>query len=264
MVSSRIVGKAGTGLSDTSWAANAQVARVGKAGELATESLLNELAGISDGPTVLHDLVVPLPGYTANIDHAVVSGQNVVLIDTKNWKSGRYWTFLGRTRVGFKHYEYAEKANPGLGFDSVSAYLAEQGITFKMRQPIIAVRCSSKSGHANVRRVNIPGARVVGGGRAKKVALAAVGKKAADPAIVAALTQLVVSLHPGPYKGPKSRGYVAAIPQQLDLDKQEASAREDQPQRVPVSANAAPAGPPAAAARPSHQSATADPFESWD
>ena len=48
---------------------------------------------------VLHDLRIPIPGFKANIDHAVVSGRSVLLIDSKMWKPRRPTT---RGSGGFK------------------------------------------------------------------------------------------------------------------------------------------------------------------
>ena len=73
---------AGVGLEDTSWAVDDAVARVGRDGELRTEELLWGLADRRNGPTVIHDLTIPIPRFKANIDHAAVAGRSLLLIDT--------------------------------------------------------------------------------------------------------------------------------------------------------------------------------------
>ena len=97
-----VIGIPGGGLVDASWAANEEVAEIGRRGELLTAAVLDRLAR-PDGPTVLHDLLLPAAsGVRVNVDHVVVSGRRVVLVDSKCWQPGRYWTALGRTRRGLK------------------------------------------------------------------------------------------------------------------------------------------------------------------
>ncbi|WP_454698237.1 nuclease-related domain-containing protein [Arthrobacter humicola] len=65
-------GRAATGLQDSSWAVNKNVARIGTKGEQKTEALLN---GFGKKAAVLHDLRIPIPGFKASVDHAIVSGK---------------------------------------------------------------------------------------------------------------------------------------------------------------------------------------------
>lgn len=87
-MTSGVYGRAAAGLQDTSRAVNENVAKIGAKSEQKTEVLLN---GFAKKAAVLHDLRIPLPGFKANIDHAVVSGKSVPLIDFKMWKPGFYW-----------------------------------------------------------------------------------------------------------------------------------------------------------------------------
>lgn len=57
---------------------------------------------------VLHDLSNPLPGYKANIDHVIVRGREVVIVDSKQWAGGRYWTLFGVTRRGWARVSHAD------------------------------------------------------------------------------------------------------------------------------------------------------------
>lgn len=66
-----IYGRAATGLQDSSWAVNKNVARIGTKGEQKTETLLN---GFGKKAAALHDLRIPAPGFKASVDHAIVSG----------------------------------------------------------------------------------------------------------------------------------------------------------------------------------------------
>lgn len=68
--------------------------RIGARGEIEVAKILEQ--GARDGVVVLHDLNIP--GSPANIDHVVISGRDVWLVDTKVWKGGHYVTIAGRTR----------------------------------------------------------------------------------------------------------------------------------------------------------------------
>lgn len=191
----RTVGHAGVGLEDTSWAVNDAVARVGRDGELRTEELLSKLAGRRDGATVIHDLTIPIPGFKANIDHAVISGRKIVLIDTKVWKPGRYWTFGGKTRRGREKVPHVDKTNPQMGFDTISRFLKNRGIAFTMTTPLIAVWSSSKRTPVQLFWLRIPGAATIRAEKLLRKVNRSVGSRPADPAIVAALAELVVGAH---------------------------------------------------------------------
>lgn len=57
----------------------------------------------------MHDLDIPLPGFSANIDHAVIAGRTLTLIDSKVWQPGIYRTRDGITRRGRDVAEFANK-----------------------------------------------------------------------------------------------------------------------------------------------------------
>ena len=104
-----VIGIPGRGLVDASWAANKEVAEIGRRGELFTAAVLDRLAR-PDGPTVLHDLLLSdASGVRVNVDHVVVSGRRVVVLDSKCWQPGRYWTALGHTRRGLKPVPHADR-----------------------------------------------------------------------------------------------------------------------------------------------------------
>ena len=91
------LGRPGGSLVGATWAANAAAAKVGRAAELKTALVLDGLAARPGGPTVLHDLGIPIPNISANIDHVVVSGRRVLVIDSKGWRPARL--VVGRQRV---------------------------------------------------------------------------------------------------------------------------------------------------------------------
>lgn len=102
-----IFGVPGSGLENQDFARNDGTAKVGAKFERRTAKVLNEL---SKTCAVLHDVRIPLPGIKANMDHVVVAGNHVLLIDTKGWSKGFYWTVpaLG-TFHGLKRAEHIDK-----------------------------------------------------------------------------------------------------------------------------------------------------------
>src|SRR3954453_8392557 len=94
-----IYGTAAAGLNNAAWARNQDVADIGAAGEKRTAQILDGFAGKA---AILHDLRIPIPGISANIDHVVVSGRRVLILDSKVWKPGIYWSLGGANRRGFE------------------------------------------------------------------------------------------------------------------------------------------------------------------
>lgn len=188
--SGEVLGTAGGGLSNASWAANEQVAKVGRIGELRTAEVLDPLAR-SDGFTILHDLRIPIPGFTANIDHVVVAGSDVLLIDTKAWKAGRYWTFAGTTRRGVRRFAHAATKTPGMAHDTILRFLDGRGIQASLPQPLVVVWPSSRDGKVSVGWLKMDRCRpIVGAALASRVRRL-MPRKPASPAVVAALRDLI-------------------------------------------------------------------------
>jgi len=191
-----VLGTAGGGLGDASgWAANENVARMGQAGEVRMAAILDPLAR-HGGATVLHDLRIPIPGFTANIDHVVVSGRKVLLVDSKMWKPGFYWTAGGKTRRGWRRFTVtsrsgkpaypAETKTMSMAYDSITRYLHGRGINATVARPVVVVFSSSQRARITVWMLRFPGAQAMTGD-----ACGLVGKRAADPVIVAALAELL-------------------------------------------------------------------------
>lgn len=192
-VPGQVIGTAGASLKGAgdSWAANADVARVGRGGELRTGALLNALAAELGGPTVFHDLQVP--GSNANLDHVVVSGRHVTVVDTKVWKPGTYWSVLGRTRRGRERFPYGDPAKVSL------AWMAERLIPVlpgkaQVRRPVLLVWASNDRGIVNSRFLRVPGTAVTSPATDHGLSVAKLGRlvgaKSADQAIVQALLHL--------------------------------------------------------------------------
>src|SRR6478672_7609808 len=175
----RVVGHAGGSLVDATWAANKAVARVGRRAELRTAEVLDRLAKRSDGPTVLHDLAIPIPGITANIDHVVVSGRRVLIIDSKGWKPARYWSLGSAAFRGFRRFQHATTRTPRMAHQSLTGYLRGRGVKARLVTPVVAV--------AVIRRRE-------GLGRVAVTELAAAG---ADPGLAARMAAARVVHHGG-------------------------------------------------------------------
>jgi hypothetical protein len=181
-------GRAGGSLGgDAAFAKNAATARTGRAGEVITSIALDKMAR-DLGFAVLHDLRIP--GAQANIDHIVVSGDRVWIVDTKVWKPGFYFTLFGRTYRGRERVPHADKRGIPLAHTRIEAYLRENGHPARMQRPVMVVH-PSKTGHKislwAYRPASDPGARV----RAVTVDLLGFPPRPADAGIVAALTRLL-------------------------------------------------------------------------
>ena len=133
----QVVGKAGASLEGASWAQNQSVAKIGQEAERRTAKILNQLpaAGIS----VLHDLRIPIPGFTANIDHVLVYGHNVIILDSKHWAGGSYWTAGGKTRRGLKEFSPADKKTLPMAQKSIDRFLNSRGIAANVLTPGLVI-----------------------------------------------------------------------------------------------------------------------------
>lgn len=190
-----VIGSAGFGLKqdDVSWAANREVASIGARGEEATAKILNQIASRPGGPTVLHDVAIPIPGFTANIDHIIVSGRKVIIIDTKVWRPAFYWTLFGKTRRGMERFAPAEKKTMAMAADHIGSYLAKKGTPARILLPQVWVWPSSQRSKMSVWAMQIPHAKTINGQVASARALKS-KYQTADPSIVVALVPLVASI----------------------------------------------------------------------
>lgn len=208
MGAGQVIGRAGASLDHASWAKNDAVARVGKSGEVRTAAVLDELTRRDGGPTVMHDLRIPIPGFTANIDHVVVSGRTVHLIDAKVWKPGFYWTIGGRTFRGLSRFAPADKKTMPMAVDAITRHLAARRVRATVARPMLVVWPSSTRGRSSFWAMVSPGARLVDGQAFTARVRRLVGTKPADPDVVAALRPLVNGLvtRPAPAVVPRPWG----------------------------------------------------------
>ncbi|OYO21961.1 hypothetical protein CGZ93_08475 [Enemella dayhoffiae] len=122
-----ILGVPGGGLVDAAWAASQGAADAGRYGEEQTARVLAPLANRPGGVTVLHDLKVPIAGARANIDHAVVCGTTLLLLDSKSWRRGFVWTLAGVTRRGRARFSAADKKTLNRAAAAVAGFLRNKG-----------------------------------------------------------------------------------------------------------------------------------------
>lgn len=188
-----ILGTAAGGLKDARWAKSAGHAKAGARAEKATATVLDDWARSHPGVAVLHDLHVPMPGYTANVDHAVVSGTDVLLLDSKAWAPGFVWSFGGKGYRGLSPFPAATKKTLPMALDAYRQHLARHGITGNRLSAALIVWCSRSTGNVTTWALAAPGARVVGGPALAARPSRLLGKKAADPHVVNALARLLVT-----------------------------------------------------------------------
>lgn len=186
---SAIIGTPGGSLTDATWAASDSIAAAGREGELATARVLAGVAHVA-GPTVLHDLRIPAAGVRANIDHAVIAGRRVWLIDSKYWRPGLLWTFGSTSYRGTERFELASKRTMPMAIDAVTSYLERRGIDDAAVQGL-AVVWPSSPGRMSTWALRMPGAHVVPGARFETRAARTFGSERADQSILDNLTDLV-------------------------------------------------------------------------
>ena len=186
-------GRAGGSLANSSsWLGNDAAAAAGGRGESATARILDALARSDGGPTVLHDLRIPIPGIKANIDHVVISGRRVTIIDSKLWKPARYWTLFGVTRRGLERFAPADKKTLPMAAEALKGHLGRTGLRFDLRTPLLVVWPSNQRGQLSLSLLRSPGANAVSGAAFTSDAARLVGFAPADQKIVTAFKQLII------------------------------------------------------------------------
>lgn len=184
----RSFGTAGRSVNDagTAWAGSA-VAKVGAAGEVRTATEMDR--HLPAGVVVLNDLSIPITGFKANIDHIVVSGKQVTIVDSKAWAGGFYWTRGSKTYRGLSRFEPAEKQTMVMASRSISAYLSKNGLEPDMATPVVVVWPTSS--RLSLWAARFPGADLLRGDRLRRACKSTFGDEPADPGVVQALIKLL-------------------------------------------------------------------------
>jgi len=115
-ISTRIMGVAG----GSGYGGTRARARIGRMGELRTAHWLDELtAGTS--ARVFHGLRIPGVEYDTDVDHALLMGRQLILIDSKLWRPGIYFRFGGHiwrfSGHRFARFPQAESRNMEMARD---------------------------------------------------------------------------------------------------------------------------------------------------
>jgi hypothetical protein len=191
-VQGQVLGTVGGSLQNsTGWAQNKGTAQAGTRGEVATAKALDSLARTVGGPTVLHDLRIPIPGISANIDHIVVSGRRVLILDSKTWKPGIYWTLFGLTFRGRERFAAADKKTMLMAREAITKMLAQAGVRATVAKPLLVIWPSTARATLRLAFLRSPGAGAVSGDQFVRALPTIVGGNA-DPKVVAALLPLVI------------------------------------------------------------------------
>lgn len=186
-----IIGTAGGGLDNAGWAKSTGHARAGQRAEKSTAAVLDEWARDNPGVAVLHDLNVPRQGYTANVDHAVVSGSSVLLLDAKAWAPGFVWSLGQSSFRGLKSFPAATKRTLPMARDAYAEHLARNGVTGVSIRCALVVWCSRAQGKVSTWALSAPGAQVIPGAKLAANPRRFLPRRPADPAITTALSRLV-------------------------------------------------------------------------
>lgn len=179
-----VYGTAGGGLKNPTWLDNRETAAAGLRGEQRLAAHLEHIA--SPNVAIFHDLIIP--GSKANIDHAVVSGKVITLIDAKVWKPGFYWTLGGKTRRGLEVFPPADKKTLPFAVSRLERLLLSRGVQATFRRPFIAVWSSQKGQRVNTQFARPYGARFIA---AAQLTSARIGARPADERIVGVLKTLL-------------------------------------------------------------------------
>lgn len=81
---------------------DAKFGAAGLAGEYGERKTADVLDRFGERCVVVHDIIVP--GLSANLDHVIISGRQLLVLDSKAWRNGFYHRMLpgGRLRRGFE------------------------------------------------------------------------------------------------------------------------------------------------------------------
>jgi hypothetical protein len=157
----------------------------GRAGELATAAVLRRFEAARPEVAVLHSLRVPAQKMHADIDHVVVAGRRVWLLDSKCWAPGFYWSIGALSMRGLHPAPYAKRRTMSATARVVQGYL---GTLASVEPPVVVVWPSSAD--LSVWAWRPLDARPITGNRFAAVVGRIIKPAPADPGVVEALAQL--------------------------------------------------------------------------
>lgn len=94
-------------------------------GEVRTAKMLDRMFRKAEDVVCFHD--VNIPNAKANADHVIVRGNKVVVIDSKSWSPGFYWTMGGTSRRGWSPYKPADSKTVPMAVDRIAKHLQGTG-----------------------------------------------------------------------------------------------------------------------------------------
>ncbi|MCW2135010.1 nuclease-related domain-containing protein [Arthrobacter sp. VKM Ac-2550] len=180
-------GTAAAGLDNAHWAKNQDVAAIGAKGELRTAEILDSFAGRA---AILHDLRIPIKGISANIDHVVVNGRRVLILDSKVWAPGIYWSLGGVNRRGLQRVVHTQKKTMEMARSSLVRFLDRT--RSEVVQPKVVVWSSRTTQPVRTILFQVPGADVLKGEKLAQTLGSFIGRQPADQQIVDRLSALLV------------------------------------------------------------------------
>lgn len=144
-----IFGTPGASLGNATWATSASAAKAGQRAEVRTAQILDTHARAHPGVAVFHDLQIPRAGINANIDHAIISGRQLFLLDTKLWAPGFIWSIGGKAFRGLRRFPPAEKQTLRMGQDIIGSWLTAAGLKPTNIRTALVLWPSTKTGHVS-------------------------------------------------------------------------------------------------------------------
>lgn len=107
--------------------------QAGRRGENDTRRLLTRMFRSEEDVWAFHDLRMPgrkgRQGESANIDHVLFRGKRVVVLDSKRWEPGFYFTLAGRSfRAPFKRAVWCDKATVEMAIDRLRRALPPDAV----------------------------------------------------------------------------------------------------------------------------------------
>lgn len=123
-------GTIGGSLTNTSF--DKQRVKSGLWGEKETGKMFKESFKRED-VHIFHDLTVPNLKF-ANIDHLIVRGKTIFVVDSKNWSPGIYWNIGDSGFRGFKKFDPLTKKH----VQAANAYFTKEFSEFEVKSVIIA------------------------------------------------------------------------------------------------------------------------------
>ncbi len=167
--------------------------KAGAAGERATSALLERMFTSDFDVYLFND--VSVPGMDrANADHVVVRGRRVLVVDSKRWAPGFYWSFRGCWR-GRRRFAEADKTEvTASAVDNLRTWLREQlGYSPSVTGLIVLHPNPRHPGRYRTWALRLPGGLALRvGGQAEGLIQERLGKRAQpDAALLNALHSLV-------------------------------------------------------------------------